>query len=179
MAIPDTVPIIGASWDDVLFVIFAAVMLGGALLVVVLRDIIRAGLAMMVSFAGLAGLYVVLGAPLIAAAQVLIYIGAISVLVLFAIMLTQTKAAPVRLVFQTQAIPAAIASAVLAILIAVAVTATDWGAVASRVSTATDALARVLFDDYVLAFEVVGVLILAAVIGAVFLARREGQEEGS
>ncbi len=179
MAIPDTVPIIGASWDDVLFVIFAAVMLGGALLVVVLRDIIRAGLAMMVSFAGLAGLYVVLGAPLIAAAQVLIYIGAISVLVLFAIMLTQTKAAPVRLVFQTQAIPAAIASAVLAILIAVAVTATDWGAVASRVSTATDALARVLFDDYVLAFEVVGVLILAAVIGAVFLARREEQEEGS
>ncbi|HSG86208.1 MAG TPA: NADH-quinone oxidoreductase subunit J [Candidatus Limnocylindrales bacterium] len=179
MAIPDTVPIIGASWDDVLFVVFAAVMLGGGLLVVVLRDIIRAGLAMMVSFAGLAGLYVVLGAPLIAAAQVLIYIGAISVLVLFAIMLTQTKAAPVRLVFQTQAIPAAIASAVLAILIAIAVTATDWGAVASRVSTATDALARVLFDDYVLAFEVVGVLILAAVIGAVFLARRDEQEEGS
>lgn len=176
MAIPDTVPIIGASWDDVLFVVFAAVMLGGGLLVVVLRDIIRAGLAMMVSFAGLAGLYVVLGAPLIAAAQVLIYIGAISVLVLFAIMLTQTKAAPVRLVFQTQAIPAAIASAVLAILIAIAVTATDWGAVASRVSTATDALARVLFDDYVLAFEVVGVLILAAVIGAVFLARRDEQE---
>lgn len=179
MAIPDTVPIIGASWDDVLFVVFAAVMLGGGLLVVVLRGIIRAGLAMMVSFAGLAGLYVVLGAPLIAAAQVLIYIGAISVLVLFAIMLTQTKAAPVRLVFQTQAIPAAIASAVLAILIAIAVTATDWGAVASRVSTATDALARVLFDDYVLAFEVVGVLILAAVIGAVFLARRDEQEEGS
>jgi NADH-quinone oxidoreductase subunit J len=163
VAIPDTVPIIGASWDDSLFVLFAAIMLGGALLVVVLRDIIRAGLAMMVSFGGLAGLYVVLGAPLIAAAQVLIYIGAISVLVLFAIMLTQTKAAPIRLVFQTQAVPAAIASALLAVLI----------------TTATDALARLLFDEYVLAFEVVGVLILAAVIGAVFLARREREEGGS
>lgn len=179
MAIPDTVPIIGASWDNVLFVVFAAIMLGSALLVVVLRDIIRAGLAMMASFAGLAGLYVVLGAPLIAAAQVLIYIGAISVLILFAIMLTQTKAAPVRLVFQTQAIPAAIASIVLAVLIALAVTATDWGAVASRITTATDELATVLFEDYVLAFEIVGVLILAAVIGAVFLARRESEEGSS
>jgi NADH:ubiquinone oxidoreductase subunit 6 (subunit J) len=179
VAIPDTVPIIGASWDDSLFVLFAAIMLGGALLVVVLRDIIRAGLAMMVSFGGLAGLYVVLGAPLIAAAQVLIYIGAISVLVLFAIMLTQTKAAPIRLVFQTQAVPAAIASALLAVLIALAVTSTDWGAAAGRITTATDALARLLFDEYVLAFEVVGVLILAAVIGAVFLARREREEGGS
>ena len=69
-------------------------MIGTALLVVTLRDIIRCGLAMMVCFAALAGLYVLIGAPLVAAAQVLVYIGAISVLVLFAIMLTQTKAGP-------------------------------------------------------------------------------------
>jgi NADH-quinone oxidoreductase subunit J len=94
-------------------------------------------------------------------------------------MLTQTKAAPIRLVFQTQAVPAAIASALLAVLIALAVTSTDWGAAAGRITTATDALARLLFDEYVLAFEVVGVLILAAVIGAVFLARREREEGGS
>ena len=68
-----------------------------------MRDIIRCGLAMIVCFAALAGIYVIAGAPLVAAAQVLVYIGAISVLVLFAIMLTQTKAAPSRLVFQTQA----------------------------------------------------------------------------
>ena len=61
-----------------------------------LRDIIRCGLAMMACFAALAGIYVLAGAPLVAAAQVLVYIGAISVLVLFAIMLTQTKAAPAR-----------------------------------------------------------------------------------
>jgi len=78
VAIPDTVPIIGAGWDDVLFVVFAGVLLGAALLVVTMRDIIRCGLAMIVSFGALAGLYVLLGAPLIAAAQVLIYIGAIS-----------------------------------------------------------------------------------------------------
>ena len=94
MPIPDTIPIIGLPWDDVLFVILAGTMLLSALAVVTLRDIIRCGLAMMVCFAALAGIYVMAGAPLVAAAQVLVYIGAISVLILFAIMLTQTKAAP-------------------------------------------------------------------------------------
>ena len=130
MAIPDTIPIIGASWNDALFVIFAAIMLGSGLLVVTMRDIIRCGLAMIVCFGALAGLYVLLGAPLIAGAQVLVYIGAISVLILFAIMLTQTKAGPARLVFQTQAVPAAIASVVLAVILALVIGATDWGAAA-------------------------------------------------
>ena len=173
MAIPDAIPIIGAKWDDVLFVIFAAVLLGSGLLVVTMRDIIRCGLAMIVCFGALAGLYVVLGAPLVGAAQVLVYIGAISVLILFAIMLTQSKTAPVRLVFQTQAVPAGIAAVILAVVLALTVTATDWKAVTERLHTATDALAKVLFDQYVLPFEVVSVLLLAAVIGGIFLARRE------
>ena len=173
MAIPSTVPFIGLSWDDVLFLLFAITMIGTALLVVSMRDIIRCGLAMMASFGALAGIYVLLGAPLVAAAQVLIYIGAIAVLILFAIMLTQSKAAPARLVFQTQAVPAAIAAIILAVVIALTVTATDWGAVTSRLDTATDELARLLFRDYVLPFEIVSVLLLAAVIGGVFLAKRE------
>ena len=173
LAIPSTVPFIGIGWDDVLFLLFAAAMIGTALLVVTMRDIIRCGLALMVSLAALAGLYVVLGAPLVAAAQVLVYIGGITVLILFAIMLTQSKSAPARLVFQTQAIPAAIAAVILAVIIAITVTATDWGAVTSRLSTATDALALLMFRDYVLPFEIVSVLLLAAVIGGVFLAKRE------
>ncbi len=173
MAIPDLVPVLGITWDDVLFVAFATIMLGAGLLVVTMRDIIRCGLAMIVCFGALAGLYVVLGAPLVGAAQVLVYIGAISVLILFAIMLTQSKAAPVRLVFQTQAIPAAIAAAILAVLLALTVTATDWGAVTARIRTATDSVARVLFGQYVLPFEIVSVLLLAAVIGGVFIAKRE------
>ncbi len=104
---------LGQDWGDALFWLFAAVMIGSALLVVTMKDIIRCGLAMIVCFGSLAGIYVILGAPLIAAAQVIVYIGAISVLILFAIMLTQTKDAPSRLVFQTQAVPAAIASVIL------------------------------------------------------------------
>jgi len=173
VAIPSAVPFINLGWDDVLFIILSVVMIGSALLVVTLRDIIRCGLAMMVSFAALAGLYVLIGAPLVAAAQVLVYIGAISVLVLFAIMLTQTKAAPARLVFQTQAVPAAIAAAVLALLIALTVGATNWNAVDAPIRVGTAILAQVLFDQFVLPFEIVSVLLLAAVIGGIFLAKRE------
>jgi NADH-quinone oxidoreductase subunit J len=163
----------GGSVDDALFVSLATLMLASALLVVTMRDIIRCGLAMIVAFLSLAGIYVVVGAPLVAAAQVIVYIGAISVLILFAIMLTQSKAAPARLVFQTQAAPAAVAAVILAVLVALGISATDWGAVTERVRLATSTLARVLFADYVLPFEVVSVLLLAAVIGGVFIAKRE------
>ena len=128
MTLPETIPVLGFGWDDLLFMGLAAAMLGAALLVVTMRDIIRCGLAMIVCFGALAGLYVLAGATVVAAAQVLVYIGAISVLILFAIMLTQTKAAPSSLVFQTQAFPAAIASAILALLIAITVASTDWPA---------------------------------------------------
>jgi len=165
--------LLGQDWEDALFWILAAVMLGSGLLVVTMRDIIRCGLAMIVCFGALAGIYVILGAPLIAAAQVIVYIGAISVLILFAIMLTQTKAAPSRLVFQTQAVPAAISAIVIAVVLALAVGATDWGEVPERIRLATNALSQVLFNDFVLAFEIVSVLLLAAVVGGVFLAKRE------
>jgi len=165
--------VLGQDWGDALFWIFAAVMIGSGLLVVTMRDIIRCGLAMIVCFGALAGLYVLAGATVVAAAQVLVYIGAISVLVLFAIMLTQTKAGPGSLVFQTQALPAAIASAILALLIAVVVASTDWPETAKRIPTSAVDLAKTLFSDYVLAFEVVSVLLLAAVVGGVFLAKRE------
>ena len=173
MAIPSTVPILGLAWDDVLFVLLAGTMLASGLLVVTMRDIIRCGLAMMVCFGSLAGIYVMAGAPLVAGAQVLVYIGAISVLILFAIMLTQTKDAPSRLVFQTQAGPASILAVVVAVVIAIAVSATDWDEIAHRTRLGTTIMSRVLFEQFVFPFEIVSVLLLAAVIGGVFLAKRE------
>ena len=165
----------GGSVDDALFVVLAALMIVSGLAVVTLRDIIRCGLAMIVCFSALAGIYVVAGAPLVAAAQVLIYIGAISVLVLFAIMLTQSKRAPARLVFQTQAAPAAVLAVLVAVLLGLTVIATDWSELDRRIRLATDTLATTLFRDYVLAFEIVSVLLLMAVVGGIFLAKREGK----
>jgi NADH-quinone oxidoreductase subunit J len=168
------VVLLGQDWDDALLWILASIMIISGLLVVTMRDIIRCGLAMIVCFGALAGIYVLMGAPLIGAAQVIVYIGAISVLILFAIMLTQTKDAPARLVFQTQAGPAAIAAIVIAIVIALSVAATEWPGIRdARIRYETEAMSKFMFDNFVLPFEIISVLLLAAVIGGVFLAKRE------
>jgi NADH:ubiquinone oxidoreductase subunit 6 (subunit J) len=120
-----------------------------------------------------------LGNPLIAATQVLVYIGAISVLILFAIMLTQTKNAPSKLVFQTQVAVAAVAAVVIGGVIIATILATTWPSGGQRLWTATADVAHLLFHDYVLPFEAVSVLLTAAVVGGVYLARREiGKGEG-
>ena len=175
MPIPSTIPILEIPWDDVLFVILAGTMLASGLAVVVMRDIIRCGLAMMVCFGALAGIYVMAGAPLVGAAQVLVYIGAISVLILFAIMLTQSKAGPASLVFHHQAWAAAILALFLVAIITVVVIATPWPTAPGPVVASSITIAHLLFGTYVLPFEVVSVLLLAAVIGGVFLAKREDE----
>jgi len=174
VALPDTVPYLGLRWDDFAFLALAGLLLGGAVMVVFSRNIIRSGLFMIMSFAGLAGIYALLGATLVAAAEVLVYIGAISVLILFAVMLTQSKSGPARLVFQHQSWAAAIASVVLVLLLLMTVLFTTWPLAAPEpIAQSARDIATLLFHDYVFAFEIISLLLLAAVIGGVYLARRE------
>jgi NADH-quinone oxidoreductase subunit J len=174
VALPETVPYLDWRWDDLVFLALSGVLLGAALLVVLSRDIIRSGLWLVLSFAGLAGIYALLASPFMAVAQVLVYMGAISVLILFAIMITQSKAGPGRLVFQRQWWAGAIAAAVLVLLMLVAILLTTWPLAGTEIvpQGARD-IARLLFDDFLFAFEAVGVLLLAAVIGGLYLARRD------
>jgi len=176
MALPPTIPFLNWPWDDLLFLILAGIMLASAIFVVIGRNIVRSGVAMMACFAALAGIYVLAGAVIVAAAQVLIYIGAISVLILFAIMLTQTKSGPAELVFHRQAWAGALAAIGVAVLLIVSFINTQWPlAVGERLVAATGAVALLLFEDalYVFSLQVIAVLLTAAVIGGVFLAKRE------
>jgi NAD(P)H-quinone oxidoreductase subunit 6 len=132
---------------------------------------------MMVCFGSLAGMYALLGAPIIAAAQVLIYLGAISVLILFAIMLTQAGDANLPSPFQRQVWLAVIAAVVVVGLIGWAVTATDWGNTTLIIAIVVNSLAKALFTDYALPFEILSLLLLAAIIGAIYLARRPEDDE--
>jgi NADH:ubiquinone oxidoreductase subunit 6 (subunit J) len=178
MSIPDTIPYIGWRWDDLVFLVLAGVLLGGALMVVLSRNIIRSGLFMVLSFLGLAGIYALMGATVVAAAQVLVYIGAISVLILFAVMLTQSKSGPAKLVFHHQAWAAAIASIVLGGLLVMAILFTTWPlAMSEPIEQSAKDVATLIFTDNVFAFEVVSLLLLAAVVGGIFLARREGDPD--
>jgi NADH:ubiquinone oxidoreductase subunit 6 (subunit J) len=157
--------------------VLAIGILGGGLAVVTLRNVIHSAVAMMICFGSLAGMYALLGAPIIAAAQVLIYLGAISVLILFAIMLTQAGDASLPAPFHRQAPIAVVIALVVVGLVAWAVVTTAWKAAPTVAVVAIEAVGNLLFTDYALPFEIIGFLLLAAIIGAIFLARRPEEDE--
>ena len=188
-------------FQDVVFWILSVMAVVGALGVVMVPDLFRAALLLIVVFIAVAGLFILLSAEFLAVVQVLIYVGAIAILIIFAVMLTrdvQHGNLPNRM-----QLPAAVLAALLfAALVAVAVD-TQWEFLpaeqqervdlvqTSAVTTLTGdvlteagitspeeqsevqtaGLADLLISDYVLPFEAVSVLLLAALIGALVLVR--------
>jgi NADH-quinone oxidoreductase subunit J len=152
-------------------------VVGGGLAVVTLRNIIHSAIAMMVCFGSLAGMYLLLGAAIVAAAQVLIYLGAISVLILFAIMLTQAGDANIPAPFHRQVWLAALVALAAVGLIGWAAVTTNWGDNLTAAAIGIQQIATALFTTYALPFEIVSLLLLAAIIGAIFLARRPEEDE--
>ena len=152
-------------------------MIGAGIAVVTLRNVIHSAIAMMVCFGSLAGMYALLGAPIVAAAQVLIYLGAISVLILFAIMLTQAGDANLPAPFHRQLPIAGVVALATVGLIGWSVIQTDWGMAAEATAAAVDTIAETLFTDFALPFEVITFLLLVAIIGAIYLARRPEEDE--
>ncbi|HLE59706.1 MAG TPA: NADH-quinone oxidoreductase subunit J [Candidatus Limnocylindria bacterium] len=157
--------------------VLAAGVIGGGLAVVTLRNLIHSAVAMMVCFGSLAGMYALLGAPVVAAAQVLIYIGAISVLILFAIMLTQAGDANLPRPFHRQLPLAGLAALALVGIIGWAAIATEWGNTSVVIAATLESIATALFTDLALPFELLSLLLLAAIIGAIYLARRPEEDE--
>jgi NADH-quinone oxidoreductase subunit J len=158
------------------FYVLAAMTIGSAVAVVVVRNIIHAVAALIGTFAGVAGLYVTLSADFIAITQILIYIGAISVLFLFAIVLTPRAERQNAEGFLR--IPAAaLCALVIGVLIYVALD-TDWTIVNGDgfQETATE-IGTLLLDKYVLPFEVASALLLVAIVGSIVLVSPEPAEE--
>ena len=163
--------------SSVLFFVLAAGVVGAGAAVVTLRNIIHSAVAMMICFGSLAGMYALLGAPIVAAAQVLIYLGAISVLILFAIMLTQAGDANLPAPFHRQ-VPIAVVVALAIIgLVGWAALQTDWGMATEAASAGVEAIAKAVFTTYALPFEIISLLLLVAIIGAIYLARRPEEDE--
>lgn len=192
-------------FQDVVFWVLVAVVIGAALGVVLVRDLFRAALLLAVVFVTVAGFFVLLSAAFLAVVQVLIYAGAISILFIFAIMLTRDVREgnlPNRL-----QIPAVLFPALLLAALVVAAVTTDWRLIppteqqrvnlvqTQAVSIAPEdaleragfttpedkaearqaGLADLLIGEFVLPFEIVSVLLLAALIGALALARGRGR----
>jgi NADH-quinone oxidoreductase subunit J len=159
------------------FFIFAILMLGGALGVVTSRNLIHGALYLIASLFGGAGFFVLLSAPFIAVVQVLVYIGAIAILIIFAVMLTRSMTT-MRELFNRQWWLSAVAGTLLFVLLAVAVILPVWGGdaavppVSDEVATTQDlGVALVSGNGFVLPFEVASLLLTGAMIGAIVIAR--------
>jgi NADH:ubiquinone oxidoreductase subunit 6 (subunit J) len=166
--------------EQVAFILVSLLTLGTGLVVVTNRNLFHAALAMMASFLGVAGLYIMLDAGFLAAAQLLVYIGAISILIIFAIMLTrrmmQAREAPLNSQSGLGLVTAVGTFALIAAVI------TRWWGVESlsgrpdvpdSVLQGTVVLlgeAFVRADGYVIPFIMASVLLLAALIGAIYVA---------
>jgi NADH-quinone oxidoreductase subunit J len=167
---------------ELAFVLLGAVAVGSGVLVVTTTRVVHAALWLAVSLGAVAGLFLLLTAELMAWVQVLIYVGAVVVLVLFALMLTRAPIGPVPgAPFARVVLAGAIAAATAAVLVGAGLTAMGSEEIdleAIDVGTGR-AIGAALFTAWVLPFEVLSVLLLAALVGAIVLSRGRGREDRS
>lgn len=159
---------------DVVFAAVALLTAAGGLLAVTSRQVVHAVLWLVVALGGVAGAYLVLGAEVVALVQLLVYVGAIVVLVLFALMLTRAPVGPDDVdAGLPQRVAAAVAGAALAVLVGAALLAAGGAAAVEvrRDRGEAASLGEVLFTSWVLPFELLSVLLLAALVAAIAISR--------
>jgi NADH-quinone oxidoreductase subunit J len=161
------------TFYDILFYIFAVGTILSAGIVVFSKNIVYAAFSLLFTFSAVAGIYVLLNADFIAITQLLIYVGGIMVLMLFGIMLT-SNAANVELNTQSlKAMPATVVVAIISALLVSTMISTKWKtSEPQQVQTTVAGLGELLLTKYLLPFEIVSIVLLVAIIGAAFLARR-------
>jgi len=160
-----------------MFGLLTVSILGAGLAVVLAPRITTSALAMAFAFLNVAGMFVLLGAETVAAFQVLIYVGAITVLILYGVMFTPQQPRAYGLFFQGQTPWGALLAALVALpVVIVAFTFVDAG-VALEPGNDLRPLGTSVFRDFAFPFEVASVLLLAAMIGAIALVRREREIE--
>ncbi|GAB4289180.1 MAG: NADH-quinone oxidoreductase subunit J [Oscillatoriaceae cyanobacterium] len=163
------------------FGLLALMMIGSALGVVLLSNIVHSAFLLGGVFISMAGLFLLLNADFVAAAQVLIYVGSVNVLILFAIMLVNKgeEFKPFPNAWIRKGLTAVVCAGLFALLAGM-VFSTPWalGPVPPAGYNSTEAIGQHFFSDFLLPFELASVLLLIAMVGAIVLARREFLNDG-
>ncbi len=160
--------------EAAVFYVLAAITVGSAAVVVLARSLIYSAFALLFTFVGVAGLYLLLGADFLAATQLLIYVGGILVLLLFGVMLTH-KLYDLDLRSEvTQFLPGVIVSIGLFAVLALTAWRTDWAGGDGRAPAATTReIGQLFMGRYLLPFEAASILLLVALMGAAMIVRRK------
>jgi NADH:ubiquinone oxidoreductase subunit 6 (subunit J) len=162
------------------FTILALLIVAGAIAAITLRNLVHCALALTVSFAGLAGVYLELNAQFVGFAQILVYIGAVAILIVFAILLTRGREPQGAASFSASWLSgAAVALVVFGLLAGVVLSSHALGrAPVAAPAASVRQIGEQLMTQYVLPLEVLGLLLTAALLGAVVLAMREPSHGG-
>ena len=162
------------NWYDIIFYLFAALVLVSGFLVVTSKNIVHAAFYLLFTFFGVAGIYALLGADFISIVQIMVYVGGILVLILFGVMLTN-KITNVDIRTGTvKVLPAAIVIGIFAGALLAMMIKTSWYVNSGKIpDTTLPVLGKTLITQYVLIFELLGILLLVALIGAASIARRD------
>jgi len=163
------------TWQEWAFVVLGVVGLGAAVRLVTSKNVVHAALYLVVSLLMVGAIYLLLGAEFLGWVQILIYVGAIVVLLLFGLMLTRAPIGREALDNQQRGLSAIVALGILAGLVFLLQDAFGDQEIVLRPTRIAEA-GESLFTDFVLPFEVVSFLLLAALIGAVAIARKEDAE---
>ena len=160
--------------NEYAFVVLAVVGTVAAIRLVTAANVVHAALYLVITLSMVAAAYLLLAAEFIAWVQILIYVGAIVILFLFGLMLTKAPIGREVLDNQSRGVAVVVAVAILAGLVFLIQDAYSWdGAKIDPVPTSAEAVGQSIFSTYVLPFEVVSFLLLAALIGAIVLSRKD------
>ncbi len=163
--------------DQGFFLLFATVSVVTALTVVLARNPVHSALALMACFLQISAIFVLLEAPFLAVIQIFVYVGAIMVLFLFVIMMIDVREAVLQRFLPGGNLPALVLVGLLGVEMLVLVLSSDRFSVAEPVTTRGGdeirQLSTTLFANYLLPFEAASVILLAALVGAIVLARKE------
>jgi NADH-quinone oxidoreductase subunit J len=161
---------------DLMFYVIGGISLLSAAVMVFSKNIIYNAMGLLFAFFGVAGIYVMLGADFLAATQLLIYVGGILVLLLFGVMLSQRFTGAEMRTGTLQVLPATLVCAGVAAILLRMIWATPWPkAEVGAPPPTTKSIGTLFMTDYLIPFEIVSILLLAALVGAAFLGRRDAR----
>ena len=163
---------------DVVLLVVALITAAAAVMTVTSHNLVHAALFLAVALAGIAGVFLVLGADFLALVQLVVYVGAVAVLFLFGLMLTRAPIGREALDSEHRGLALGVSGALFVVMSWLIIDAFGDVRVEEVAGPRIGELGLALFRDWVLPFEVLSMLLLAALVGAIVLSRREDGESG-
>jgi NADH:ubiquinone oxidoreductase subunit 6 (subunit J) len=164
------------TWEEVIFYFVAAFTVIGALGVVAARNVVHSALFLIISLISVAGVFILLASEFLAVVQILVYGGAVTILILFAMMLTRVRDLPAQMTGK-QAPVAALAAGAFMVMSIIAITTTEFPGESEDINVIdVNTIGDRLFTTYAAPFEIASLVLIVALVGAIILARGEEGE---